>query len=56
MKEKMFMDEIENAIKQMRSIAHIKETNMNFTVRIRNYIDDYLTYMEDDLCGRFNKE
>jgi len=38
----------------MRSIAHISETPMNWTRKIRGYIDEYLNYMEDVYAGRLN--
>ena len=54
--EKQMLDEIESVIKQMRSIAHINQTNMNYTKKIRHYIDNYLNYMEDIYAGRFAEE
>ena len=50
------LDEIESVIKQMRSIAHINQTNMNYTKKIRGYIEDYLNYMEDIYAGRYKEE
>ena len=40
----------------MRSIAHINQTNMNWTKKIRGYIDDYLNFMEDIYAGRHSIE
>ena len=54
--QKIMLDEIESVIKQMRSIAHINQTNMNWTKKIRAYIDDYLNYMEDVYAGRHMAE
>ena len=53
---KRLEDEIESSLKQMRSIAHIQETSMNFTKKIRRYIDEYLNHMEDIYAGRLNPE
>mmetsp|Transcript_13323 Transcript_13323/g.18184 ORF Transcript_13323/g.18184 Transcript_13323/m.18184 type:complete len:85 (+) Transcript_13323:409-663(+) len=55
-KQKQMLDEIESVIKQMRSIAHINQTNMNWTKKIRHYIDGYLNFMEDVYAGRFSPE
>lgn len=48
------LEEIVAAIKQMRSNAHINKTNMNWTLNMKHFIDDYVNYMEDHLAGRYN--
>jgi len=51
--EKRLVDIIEQTIKQMRSIAQINETSMIWTRPIRNFIDEYLNFMEDVFAGRY---
>ena len=53
MKQDIMLDEIIAAIKQMRSIASITKTTMNWTMKMKNFINDYLNYMEDHLAGRY---
>ena len=55
-KEELLTEEIEAAILQIRSIAHITQTNMNFTRKMMAYIKSYMNYMEDSLAGRLDKE
>lgn len=52
-KEKQLSDEIEAAIKQLRSVAHINQTNMNWARKMQTYIGSYINFMEDSLAGRF---
>ena len=55
-KEKLLTENIEQSIRQMRSIAQIKQTNFNWTKKIRLYLDRYMNYMEDFMAGRMTKE